>query len=115
MIAAVAAVLLAQSAPSALPSTVTTVGVGSNSCRTWTLHRQEGGTAREVDKQWIAGFVSGVGFLSAGLGTGELVRPNEDAQNLVGFVDDYCKGHPLDTVAEAAQMLWLELDRRTSS
>ena len=60
----------------------------------------------------MAGFLTGIAFVSAGMGVGQLVRASDDPDSLIGFVDDYCDRRPLDSVAEAAQMLWLELSRR---
>jgi hypothetical protein len=35
-----------------------------------------------------------------------------DAKGLFGWIDNYCAGHPLDTVADAAFALISELQRR---
>lgn len=114
MIATAVAVLLAQSSL-AEPNSMITIGVGSGTCRDWTIRRTRGGHPRENDRQWIVGFVTGVAFISSAMGMGELFRDEDDPETLIGFVDDYCARNPLKSVGQAAQMLWLELDRRAAN
>lgn len=112
MIAALMAIALAQTGPNDLPTSMVTLGVGGNSCRTWTIRRRQDGQDRVVDKQWLAGFLTGIGFMSGAFGANELVRASDDPDTLIGYVDEYCDRHPLESVGEAALALYVELVRR---
>ncbi len=112
MIALLMAAMLAQASPGELPSSMVTLGIGGNSCRTWTIRRRQDIQDRVVDKQWLAGFLTGIGFMSGAFGASELVRTNDNPDTLIGYVDDYCELHPLESVGEAALALYVELVRR---
>ena len=110
----VAAMLLAQTPPPSPPREMVTMGIGGNACRTWEARRRAAGQDRATDKQWLAGFLTGMDFAFQGMGGKALVRNSDDPNVLIGFVDDYCSKHPLDTVATATQYLWLELTQRAN-
>ena len=83
------------------------------SCGTWTQERVEGGPQAAVDAEWIFGFVSGVNWGRASLtNRNSLLGYGIDENGWVAFVDQYCLGHPLDTVGAAAIHLIQELERR---
>lgn len=48
---------------------------------------------------WVLGFLSGVGWVHGGY----LDPLNKlDAAAVLGWIDSYCAGHPLDSIAAAA-------------
>jgi len=84
MIALVAALMMAQLNP--LPTDMLTIGNGANSCRSWTLNKRRKSSERVADRQWLAGFLTGMEFSNTGLGAKTLLRDNDDIETLIGFV-----------------------------
>ena len=77
-----------------------TLGQGTRSCGTWTEERT--GNRSSLREAWVFGFVSGHNaYSSANRNLGETL----DDSALLGWIDNYCKDHPLDTIATAAQEL----------
>jgi hypothetical protein len=75
-------------------------GIGS-SCGTWTKERKTQDWLFAGD--WVLGFMSGA---ASALNRDLLLGLDSNA--VLGWVDNYCRAHPLDKVAEAATRL-LEL------
>jgi hypothetical protein len=74
------------------------IGVGVQSCRTWTADRRQGGSAASQDKQWVVGFLSGAATWSPDLNPMEGI----DANAVFAWVDNYCRAHPLVKIIDAA-------------
>jgi hypothetical protein len=84
------------------------IGQGANSCWAWTRSQEAKASARGLYAQWVAGFVSGVNW--------DTDKPNilaeMDVEELVTWVDSYCKANPLAKVTTGAAMLVQELRER---
>jgi hypothetical protein len=72
------------------------MGVGAQSCGTWTAQRQGGYAAKEM--AWVLGFLSGVGF--TGIDGANPLR-GMDAQGVWAWIDNYCRDHPIDNISGA--------------
>ena len=78
----------------------TLIGSGTDSCGTWTADRSD--TLRFYqNRQWILGFLSGVGFI----GTEQGVNPLKgvDAKAVWAWMENYCQAHPLVSIATAGE------------
>jgi hypothetical protein len=77
---------------------VTAIGLGIESCGSWTEARRT--RASFGHQQWVVGFISGVaGALSNDLFEGK------DAEGVWGWLDNYCRAHPLEILAVATAEL----------
>jgi hypothetical protein len=84
-------------------------GHGNVSCGEWQRHRKqpEGTLARAGVEAWVLGYVTRASYdEDANLGQGT------DHEGLWAWVDNYCRNHPLDTLAVASEHLVDELQRR---
>jgi hypothetical protein len=92
--AALAVALLNMSAKA---QTYSAGGIGNSSCGTWTAARlRPNGSEAYSNGQWILGFLSGVGW------TREYDPLNRvDAPGVFAWIDNYCRAHPLDPIADA--------------
>lgn len=79
-------------------STYSLIGQGSISCKAWAAGRHEESTLGP--EQWILGFLSGAGFYGGPAGLDPL--KGMDAKTVLAWVDKYCQGRPLDTLATAS-------------
>lgn len=77
---------------------------GTTSCGKWIEARKnaESDPVALLLSVWVSGFVSGAGFTGAEL---RYIDPAARAS----WIDNYCKVHPLDDVATAAEQLVIEL------
>ncbi len=75
----------------------TVYGVGSKSCEEWTAMRKLPGQTL-LFESWLSGYVSGAN------GAGFDMAPSE-VREMVEFVDQRCRSHPLDMIYEAAATL----------
>ena len=75
------------------------VGAGAWSCAAWTDARK--GVRSDTTEQWALGFLSGIGFLGQDRGVEPLrgLAP----QTVSEWLDWYCRSHPKDTIAHAAE------------
>jgi hypothetical protein len=83
-------------------------GSASTSCGAWTTERShlipgvpvgpEYINAME-DESWVLGFLSGIGFANQ---NGDDPLSGVDTDGIWAWVDNYCRDHPLDTIAKAA-------------
>jgi hypothetical protein len=76
-------------------------GAGASSCGEWTQERQ--GQDWYSLGQWVLGFVS------ARSNSGLLRQVDSNA--IAGWIDNYCREHPLDRLKRAADVLVAELHR----
>jgi hypothetical protein len=88
-------------ATDASASDYTAMGVGTNSCGSWTAARR---TPTQIpallDETWVQGFLSGVG--SIGISQGFNPLNDTDPDSVWAWIDHYCGAHPLDDIAVAA-------------
>jgi hypothetical protein len=94
--AALIAALIAGSADSAGASYVV-YGVGTKGCDEWSAVRKLPGQT-QLFESWLSGYVSGAN------GAGSEMTPL-DVREMVDFVDQHCRSHPLDRIYEAAAQL----------
>ena len=82
---------------SAQAQTHATSGQGTAACGFWTASRHDGVASNA--EQWILGFLSGIAYATRGK-----VNPlhKMDDQAVWDWIDNYCKAHPLDLIANAA-------------
>jgi hypothetical protein len=74
-----------------------TMGVGNDSCGSWTANRKAHGVREVADISWV------VGYLSAAATWGH-VNPlkGTDAEGVWAWMDNYCRAHPLTNIIDAA-------------
>ena len=86
----------------------TIIGAGANSCGAWTADRHSVVFGAPItnasqgafqDMQWVVGFLSGIGVMSAKNG-GPLDGMN--AEGVWTWVDQYCQAHPNEPIETAA-------------
>ena len=77
---------------------------GATSCGKWIEGRKnaESEPVALLLSVWVSGFVSGAGFTGTEL---KYIDPSARAN----WIDNYCKEHPLDNVATAAEQLVIAL------
>lgn len=83
------------------------LGNGISSCGTWTKERQTDAVNSALLTQWVAGFLSGMNVPNA---TDVLV--DKDYDGLMGWIDNYCRANPLNSVGIASAALMYELRSR---
>ena len=75
------------------------MGHGTRSCGSWTIDRRTASRTELADESWILGFLSGVGYEGAGLSP----LNDVDAKDVFGWMDNYCRAHPLDDIEKAGE------------
>jgi hypothetical protein len=102
-IIAIICVLLGNLLGVAQQATYKAYGQGNESCAEWTEQSK-----RRRDTHlftWVVGFVSGAGFASA-----RTLRTTDSA-GIAAWMDTYCTANPLDSIANAAGRLVINLER----
>lgn len=86
--------------PAAFAYNVTVIGLGMASCGTWTADRKGNGWPAVVDENWVLGFLSGAGIFGP-----SNINPlgGTDDNGVFGWVDNYCKTHPLAQIDQAGE------------
>lgn len=107
-------ILLALAAALAVPlgkGPVNTYGFPeTDSCASWTEARATGGSRRQEQEGWVLGFITGLNAFGRNSGN---IAPGTTASGLLGWIDNYCKANPLDSVTTAGFKLADELTRRS--
>jgi opacity protein-like surface antigen len=101
--AALAVVLLSASAQAA---EYNEIGGGvSSSCGRWTEARSNQAKAfAYMYQQWVVGFLSGIGYAGVEFGADPL--RGMDADGVWAWIDNYCRGHPIDTISAATKAFY---------
>ena len=82
----------------------TILGVGTESCGAWRADRVDpNGPESMADMAWIGGYITGFNRYTGG--TEHNISGETDMQGILAGMDDYCRGHPLDSVETAAEIL----------
>lgn len=97
------AILLAAAAP-AEPKTAVIYGIGLNTCGQWLEKRRDPVTDIALGA-WLGGFMTGRPVVRAGAEAPRL-------RDMTLWIDNYCRSHSLDEVAQAAEALTTELQSR---
>lgn len=79
--------------------------VGDGSCGEWVESRTD------AHVHWLNGYLSGIS--AARLGDGDLLKGVSPSSALV-WVDNYCRANPLEKVSQGANMLAVELTKRSA-
>ena len=79
----------------------------ARSCATWIIHERENEWPAFADQSWLAGYLSG----KAVANNMDFLR-NTDSPSLYLWVSNYCQSHQLETIADAADELSIELARK---
>jgi len=83
------------------PHMIHMYGVGALSCGTWSGDNRG---LRATDVAWVEGYITGV------QAAGAHMRKQSDAGGAFeGFIDKYCKDHPLNDIEDGAHALAVEL------
>jgi hypothetical protein len=88
--------------------TINAMGHGVESCQAWLEARKDGYSAGYGD--WLLGYLTGVNLWGPTSGR-DLLR-NQNAQEMIEWVDKYCTVFPKDNIESAARQLILDLGRR---
>lgn len=100
---------LAQPARAAGPQS-TILGVGTQSCGVWLRDEQSASVDRYINFAWVAGFLSA--YNATGVSGSYDISKGTDMAGIAKWVSNYCSGHPLDSIAQAAAALTKELRKR---
>lgn len=79
-------------------------GAGTDSCGQWTEHRRTtGNIMADVELSWALGFLGGVmDVASVNL---KMHFKNVDDDAVAGWLDNYCRAHPLEPLFRATEVL----------
>src|SRR6202162_2322039 len=100
-IAAHALLMGATAASSRQSTTAIVYGAGFKSCAAFVEARERQNTDQLIFIDWLGGFLSGVNAMS--LNTNNILG-NADLTGAVGWLDGYCRAHPVAQFAMAAQV-----------
>lgn len=84
------------------------LGPGTMSCGAWTeKRRSESGWPLQF---WLLGYITAINqFAAFGI---EDISEDTDASGLFGWIDNWCRDHPLDTLNKAATHLAADLQMK---
>ena len=80
---------------------------GATPCGKWVNESKENDWPRLINRSWFMGFISG----KAAESRRDVLR-GTDAASLYLWLDNYCQSNPLKDIADAADMLVLELAKQ---
>ncbi len=80
-------------------------GQGTIACSSWISDHRSETLVASAQNAWLMGFVSAYHAHSG-------VTPSESNADLIGWVTAYCRGHPNDTLYQAASALVAELSAK---
>ena len=83
-------------------------GAGSNSCGNWL---KDGGSVTE--RAWLQGYITS--YNQWKLQVDDDVAKSTDASGMFAWMNNYCRSHPLDPIANAAAVLIVELVVRSGA
>src|ERR1019366_4808859 len=79
-----------------------------SSCGQWVQERQANGRPEDANRFWSLGYMSG-----RAVDSGMDLLKNTDAASIELWMDNYCKAHPLKSVADGGDVLFAELVKKT--
>jgi len=88
--------------------TINAVGHGVEPCKAWLDARKNGYSAGYGD--WLMGYLTGVNLWGP-TSRRDLLR-NQNAQEMIEWIDKYCAVFPNELIESAARQLILDLGRR---
>ena len=88
------------------------LGIGNETCQTWTRTESHHGPSWIQGMAWLNGFLSGANMLNKARGQGNVTRDADTFEHSMSFIRRYCVEHPRDPASLAAQHLVIHmLDR----
>ncbi len=88
------------------------LGAAAQPCQKWSENKRQARAKRRADREWLLGFIEGIGFTANALLFPKILRSSDDPEAMIVFVDTQCATKPDLTVGEAAAQLWLSLAAR---
>ena len=82
-------------------------GAGSYSCGKWLSDAEKKGSFFYHNAQWVFGFLSAMNKTDAAVG--DKPAKDIDADGRIAFISKYCEEHPLNSISDAAVVLYAEL------
>jgi len=104
------AILLVTPASGAEKGKYVALGAGAISCGGWTEERRARSDMAFSYMQWVAGYFTSYNEWDDPHETNILANTNIDSVG--ASMDNYCAAHPLDTVADAASSVLVEIYQR---
>jgi hypothetical protein len=98
--------------PAATGTVYTHYGHGMQSCGSWLQARKEPGRTDPSYIAWLSGYMTAFNRWRADEGN---IASDTDMAGLIGWIDNFCRREPLDTISDAAEALLFELMRRSKS
>lgn len=84
---------------------------GNDSCANWTQNRANRGSRTQALEGWVLGYLTAY---NAYVEPNGRVDPTVNATAALGWIDNYCREHPLDHILDATIKLIDEmLDRKS--
>jgi hypothetical protein len=87
------------------------IGFGNGSCGSWTSSRNGQDAASQAlgsaAQGWIQGYITAMAVESDRVNA---AIHRTDSKGLDAWIDNWCKAHPLKSIAKAAEALSVELD-----
>jgi hypothetical protein len=87
-------------------------GAGTASCGQWTAYRKPGDLLAAAFESWLMGYLSAFATFQEG---GREILGGTDNMAFVGWVSNFCKAHPLDSINSAALALVTEMTRKATA
>ncbi|MDZ4344008.1 MAG: hypothetical protein U1E51_16435 [Candidatus Binatia bacterium] len=81
-------------------------GAGVDSCGSYSESRRQRGSAENKYRSWVMGFFTGVNYSAQDTYD---VTGGTNLDGVLGWLDNYCRDHPLETFARAMERLLVEL------
>ena len=85
-------------------------GAGATSCGSWVEDRKMNNHFAQLN--WVLGFISGYNQFAYSGSAPNGIFGNADPNAIAGWLDNYCRENPLDTVYEGSVQLVKELQQR---
>jgi hypothetical protein len=89
------------------PAWMMGLGAGPGGCGTWAT-AATGSLTDTAYSDWVMGYVSGANWWGKGIANNAMTFPND---SVILWVKNYCRGHPLESVAIGAWALVFELSK----
>lgn len=84
---------------------------GNDSCANWTENRGDRGHRTQALEGWVLGYLTAYNAYADETGS---VETSVNATAVLGWVDNYCRANPLDTLMTATLKLIRELEARSN-
>jgi hypothetical protein len=81
---------------------------GSPDCGQWVAEKTP------TRRAWLSGFLSGMNVMRSALKNEDPLNELSSMDQAYVWMDNYCRKYPLQTVAQAAGILFIELTLKTS-